>query len=69
MEGINLIYNTEKNIYLCRVYIYMYIHMYILDIGKAGSIVDIRDMVNSKMQMTRLVYIKVNEGKPRMTES
>lgn len=69
MEGINLIYNTEKNIYLRRVYIYMYIHMYILDIGKACSIVDIRDMVNSKMQMTRLVYIKVNEGKPRMTES
>lgn len=47
MEGINLIYNMGVNIYLCKL-------MYILHIEKAGSSVDIRDMINLKMKMTRL---------------
>lgn len=60
MEGINLIYNMGVNIYLCEL-------MYILHIEKAGSSVDIRDMINLKMKMTRLTYSAVNESKARMT--
>lgn len=52
MEGINLIYNMGINVYLCKL-------MYVLDIEKAGSSVDIRDMIDLKMKMTRLTYSKV----------
>lgn len=60
MEGINLIYNKGVNIYLCEL-------MYFLHIEKAGSSVDIRDMINLKIKMTRLTYSTVNESKARMT--
>ena len=53
MEGRNLIYKIGINIHLCKIYICTHTRAY----KDSFSVV-----------MTRLVYSKVNESKPRMTE-
>lgn len=53
MKRINLIYNMGINIYLQKF-------MYLLDIEKASSSMDTRDIIDSKIKVTRLTYSKVN---------